>query len=165
QTVDRFDYNLSEKTQVYFRAAFEDGSLQAGSVNFSPYDGFNTGQTTRNQNYLFNVTHALSSSIVNQAKVVFNRLNLQQPLGSQPVGPTLYINDTFTGAVARFPVRFPGYSATTPGSAIPFGGPQNFLQVYDDLNWTRGSHQFRFGGQYVHIRDNRTFGAYENAVE
>src|SRR5262249_12840609 len=131
QTVDRFDYNLSEKTQVYFRAAFEDGSLQAGSVNFSPYDGFNTGQTTRNQNYLFNVTHALSSSIVNQAKVVFNRLNLQQPLGSQPVGPTLYINDTFTGAVARFPVRFPGYSATTPGSAIPFGGPQNFLQVYD----------------------------------
>jgi hypothetical protein len=28
-----------------------------------------------------------------------------------------------------------------------------------------GNHQFKFGGQYYHINDNRTFGAYENAVE
>src|SRR5262249_21695976 len=165
QTVNRFDYNLSDKTQLYFRAAFEDGSQQSGSVNFSPYQGFNTGQEIRNQNYLFNLTHTLSSNIVNQSKVVFNRLNLALPLGEQPVGPTLYINDTFTGRIAGFPVRFPGYSATTPGNAIPFGGPQNFLQLYDDVNWTKGTHQLRFGGQYVHIRDNRTFGAYENAVE
>src|SRR5262249_8456636 len=32
-----------------------------------------------------------------------------------------------------------------------------------DMSWTRGAHQFRFGGQYVHIRDNRTFGAYQYA--
>src|SRR5262249_59216984 len=67
--------------------------------------------------------------------------------------------------IAGFSIRFPGYSATTPGNAIPFGGPQNFLQLYDDVNWTHGNHQLKFGGQYVHIRDNRTFGAYENAVE
>jgi hypothetical protein len=165
QTVARFDYNWSDKTQMYFRAAFEEGSQQKGAVNFSPYVGFDTGQSTRNQNYLFNVTRTLSSNLVNQSKVVFNRLTLQQPLAEQPVGPTLFINDTFTGRLAGFPIRFPGYSATTPGNAIPFGGPQNFLQFYDDLNWTRGTHQFRFGGQYVHMRDNRTFGAFANAVE
>ncbi|MGA9773262.1 MAG: TonB-dependent receptor [Blastocatellia bacterium] len=165
QTVGRFDYNWSDKTQMYFRGAFEDASLLTGSVNFSPYQGFNTGQATRNQNYLYNITHSFSSNIVNQSKVVFNRLNLLQPLAEQPPGPTLYINDTFTGQLAGFLIRFPGYSATTPGSAIPFGGPQNFIQAYDDVNWTKGNHQFRFGGQYVHIRDNRTFGAYENAVE
>ena len=164
QTVGRFDYNWSDKTQLYFRGVYEDGELLKGSVNFSPYVGFNTGQTTRNQNYLFNVTHAISSNIVNQSKVVFNRLNRQQPLAEQPPSPTLYINDTFTGQIAGFPIRFPGYSATTPGAAIPFGGPQNFLQLYDDVNWTRGDHQLRFGGQYIHIRDNRTFGAYQNAV-
>jgi carboxypeptidase family protein len=165
QTVARFDYNMSDKTQAYFRAVFEDGVLFSGAVNFSPYVGFDTGQANRNQNYLFNVTHSFSSNIVNQSKIVFNRLNLEQPLAEQPISPTLYINDTFTGRIAGFPIRFPGYSATTPGNAIPFGGPQNFLQLYDDVNWTRGNHQFRFGGQYVHIRDNRTFGAYENAVE
>ena len=165
QTVDRFDYNWSDKTQVYFRAAFEEGSLAAGATNFSPYQGFDTGSAVRNQNYLVNVTHTVSSAIVNQSKVVFNRLNSDSPLASQPVSPTLYINDTFTGRLAGFPFRFPGYSATTPGAAIPFGGPQNFLQLYDDVNWSKGNHQLRFGGQYVHIRDNRTFGAYENAVE
>jgi hypothetical protein len=66
--------------------------------------------------------------------------------------------------INSFLVRLPGYLPTSPGSAIPFGGPQNFLQGYEDLNWTKGNHQWRFGGQYVHIRDNRTFGAYENAV-
>ncbi|MGH9842371.1 MAG: TonB-dependent receptor domain-containing protein, partial [Blastocatellia bacterium] len=38
-------------------------------------------------------------------------------------------------------------------------------QIAEDLNWTRGKHQFRFGGQYVYIRDNRAFGAYQNATE
>ena len=60
---------------------------------------------------------------------------------------------------------FPGYSETTPGNAIPFGGPQNVYQIYDDLSWTKGRHQFKFGGGYVQTRDNRAFGAYENAVE
>src|SRR6185295_17452617 len=83
QTVGRFDYNWGDKTQMYFRGAFEDASLLTGSVNFSPYDGFNTGQTTRNQNYLYNITHTFSPNIVNQSKVVFNRLNLLQPLADQ----------------------------------------------------------------------------------
>ena len=29
----------------------------------------------------------------------------------------------------------------------------------------KGKHDFRFGGSYTHIADDRTFGAYENAVE
>ena len=165
QTVGRLDYNWSDKTQMYFRGAFEESSFLKGSNNFSPYAGFNTGATTRNQNYLFNLTHSYSSNLVNATKIVFNRLNQQQPLGEQPPGPTLYINDTFTGQLAGFAIRFPGYSATTPGAAIPFGGPQNFMQLYDDVNWTKGNHQLRFGGVYIHIRDNRTFGAYYNAVE
>src|SRR5206468_7078679 len=45
------------------------------------------------------------------------------------------------------------------------GGPQNYGQAYQDVNFTKGSHQFRFGGSYVYIQDNRAFGAYEGAVE
>ena len=28
-----------------------------------------------------------------------------------------------------------------------------------------GKHQFKFGGQFIQLRDNRVFGAYENPVE
>ena len=52
----------------------------------------------------------------------------------------------------------------SPGNAIPFGGPQKLLQLYQDQTWIRGKHDLRFGGSYVHIADDRTFGAYANAV-
>jgi hypothetical protein len=164
QTVGRIDYNWSDKTQIYFRLAFQDGDTPAGTVSFSPYQGFNTGFEQRNQNYLTSVTHSISPSTVSQTKFVFNRLNQSQPLGDQPVQPTLFFFSNAVATVGGFPIRLPGYVPTSPGNAIPFGGPQNFYQVYEDFNWSRGNHQFRFGGQYVHIRDNRTFGAYQNGV-
>jgi hypothetical protein len=164
QTVGRIDYNWSEHTQVYFRGAFQQGDNPAGTNSFSPYVGFNTGLDYRNQNYLTNVTHSFSPTLVSQTKVIFNRLNQNQPLNGAPV-PTLYFFSNAVATVAGFPIRLPGYLPTSPGSAIPFGGPQNFYQFYEDVNWSRGNHTWRFGGQYIHIRDNRTFGAYENAVE
>ena len=164
QTVNRLDYNWSDKTQIYIRGVYERGSNPDGTISFSPYQGFNTGQTTFDQNYLASATHSFSPNLVSQSKVVFNRLrNADQPLGEQPTRPALYFTDAgVLRAFSKF-FRFPGYLPTSPGNGIPFGGPQNFIQAFEDLNWTRGVHALRFGGQYVHIRDNRTFGAYQYA--
>jgi hypothetical protein len=166
-TVARVDYNFSDKTTLYGRYALYSEDDFAGYVNSSPYVGYDTGQTQYNQSVLINLTHVFSPSIVNSLKVAYNRLNNKQPLGTNPVSPTLYTSATglpnlpgTTGALV-----FPGYSETTPGNAIPFGGPQNVYQIYDDLSWTKGRHQFKFGGGYIQTRDNRAFGAYENAVE
>src|SRR5262249_18204407 len=82
-------------------------------------------------------------------------------------GPTLYLSSGTTAS--RLPtgdlIALPGYLPFNPGSAIPFGGPQNLSQFYQDQTWTLGDHSVRFGGSYVRIADNRTFGAYQNAVE
>ncbi|MGH9844990.1 MAG: TonB-dependent receptor plug domain-containing protein, partial [Blastocatellia bacterium] len=124
QTVGRVDWNLSERTQIYVRYALESAEQLAGSLNYSPFDGFDTGQTNKNNNILLSVTRTLSSNLVSQTKLTFNRLTNLQPLGNQPVSPTLYL----TGGTARirgFLVSLPGYSQFTPGNAIPFGGPQN----------------------------------------
>jgi hypothetical protein len=164
-TVNRVDYNISANTQLYGRYALENGTLFAGTINNSPWVGFETGQTTFNQNYLINLTHTFSSKLVSQSKIVYNRLNLQQPLGSAPAGPTLYLNGVAFAPLEGFAVAFPGYNEFTPGSAIPFGGPQNLLQLYEDVSYIRGNHNFRFGGMYEYIQDNRAFGAYEEATE
>ncbi len=166
-TVARVDYNFSDKTTLYGRYALYSEDDFAGYINSSPYAGYNTGQTFFNQSVLINLTHVFSPNIVNSLKINYNRLTNIEPLGTNPVSPTLYTSATglpnlpgTTGALV-----FPGYSETTPGNAIPFGGPQNVYQIYDDLSWTKGRHQFKFGGGYVQTRDNRAFGAYENAVE
>ncbi|HWQ34645.1 MAG TPA: TonB-dependent receptor [Blastocatellia bacterium] len=164
QIVTRLDLNISEKTQLYGRHALESQDFQIGTNSFSPYQGFNTGIEAFNNNILLSLTHAFSPRLVSQTKLVYNRLNNQQPLGAQPPSPTLYMR-TIRTRLNNFLVALPGYLPFNPGSAIPFGGPQNLLQVYQDFNSTLGNHQFRFGGTYVHIQDNRTFGAYQTAVE
>ena len=164
QIVSRFDLNISERTQLYGRHALESQDFFVGTNTNSPYQGFNTGADAFNNNILINLTHSFSPRLVSQTKVVYNRLNNGQPLGEQPPGPTLYLRGV-TSRIAGFLVAFPGYLPFNPGLAIPFGGPQNLYQFYQDFNSNWGNHQFRFGGTYIHIRDNRTFGAYENAVE
>src|SRR5215510_14833801 len=163
--VGRIDYIHSDKTQFYMRYALESQDFQKGSNAFSPYAGFDTASDNYNNNFLLSGTHTWSSTLVTQHKLVFNRLNNDQPLGDQPVGPTYFFRTNVPVRIGGNRVALPGYLPFSPGSAIPFGGPQNFLQTFHDASWTKRNHQFRFGGQCVHIRDNRTFGAYQNAVD
>ena len=163
--VGRADWNITSKTQLYGRYALEKGDLFTGTVTNSPYAGYDSGQTTTNNSFLLSLIHTFKPTLTSQSKIVFNRLNLLQPLGSNPVGPTLYMNSVSAPSIEGNLIGMPGYSPFTPGNAIPFGGPQNFVQAYQDLSSLHGRHTFRFGGNYTYIRDNRSFGAYEEAVE
>ena len=163
--VGRADWNINSQTQLYGRYALEKGNLFTGTVTNSPYAGYDSGQTTTNNSFLLSLIHTFNPQLTSQSKIVFNRLNLLQPLGSNPVGPTLYMNAVSAPKIEGNLIGMPGYSPFTPGNAIPFGGPQNFVQAYQDLSSIHGRHTFRFGGNYTYIRDNRSFGAYEEAVQ
>ncbi len=164
--VQRVDLNLTDKTSLFARYALFNQNEFAGFVNNSPYVGFDTGQTQKNQNLLFSLSHIWSSNVVSDTKLNVNRLTLQQPLAAtQPIQPTLYFNVNFDAAVQGIGTCLPGYSCTTPGNSIPFGGPQNVFEIAQSFSINKGKHSFRFGGEYIFTKDNRTFGAYENAVQ
>lgn len=166
QNVERVDYNLSDKTQMYGRYALQRDNFSRGTVSSSPYAGFNTGAYDFNNNILFSVIHTFTPTWVSQSKAVFNRINGPvDPFGDYPAVPSLYVSAQNPGTVLGNSMVFPGYDPFTPGGSIPFGGPQNFAEVYEDVSWTRGRHSLRFGGSFEYIRDNRTFGAYETAGE
>ena len=163
--VDRVDWTISDKTQLYGRYAIFSEDDLPGSNNNSPYVGYDTGSTNFDQNVVINLTHVFTPNLVNSVKLVYNRLNNFQPLGTNPAAPTLYTGASGVIRVGGNQVGFPGYTNLTPGNGIPFGGPQNLYQIYDDLSWSKGKHQLKFGGAYIQTRDNRTFGAYENPVQ
>src|SRR5713101_885982 len=173
EEVARVDWNISDRTTFFARYASYKELDFPGTVDASPYAGYNTGQTSYDQNYSFNLSHVFTPRLVNTAKATFNRLNGPvQPLSTAPISPTLYTSATLpsvsvgpVGNQISNPLVFPGYNEFTPGSAIPFGGPQNLYQFYDDVSWTLGKHQVKFGGQFIQLRDNRVFGAYEEPVE
>ncbi len=165
-TFNRVDYNVSDKTQVYGRYALYSEQDQQGVLSNSPYNNYDLGQTYFNHNFLASVIHSFSPTWTSQSKVDFNRLtNLQQGLTSRGLVPTMYANITGQVAIGSDSVAFPGYNPFTPGNGGAFGGPQNILQFYEDVSWSKGAHTVRFGGTYDYIRDNRTYAAYQTAVD
>lgn len=166
EEVGKIDFNLSDKTTLSGRYASYSEIDAAGFLSNSPYAGYNTGQDQYDQNIEVSLFHVFGPSFVDTAKVLYNRLNgPNDPLGAMPPGPTLYSTSAAVPTVFGQPLVYPGYLNTAPGIGIPATGVQNVYQFYNDLSWTRGNHQIKFGGQYLNIKDNRIFGAYQNPVE
>ena len=166
-SVARVDYNLSEKTQMYARYSVYSEADFEGYASDSPYAGYNSPNNQFNNSVVYSLTHSFSPSFVSQTKIDFNRFNNLQPFGSKWANvPTLYLSSpSVASTILGNNVAMPGYNPYTPGSSIPFGGPQNFVQIYQDMSKITGKHQIRFGGSYNYLRDNRTFGAYQDAGE
>jgi hypothetical protein len=165
-TVNRVDYNVSDRTQIYGRYAIYSENDFAGSVSSNAYAGYDTPNTTYNNSVVVSMTHTFSPRFVSQSKLDFNRFNADQPVASTGVVPDYYLGSgESTTFVGPYPVNLPGYLPQSPGSGIPFGGPQNFGEAYQDFSFTKGKHELRFGGTAEYLRDNRTFGAYEENTE
>ena len=165
QTVGRVDYNATDRTQVYVNYALEHRDDFAGFTSNSPYQGYDAGQTVENNTVQLSAVHTFTPAFVSQSKAVFNRFNTLQPFGAAGGNlPTIFTGESGVASLLNTNVVFPGYNPTTPGASIPFGGPQNFVQLYEDLSWARGKHNLRFGGSFDYERDNRTFGAYQDGA-
>jgi hypothetical protein len=160
----RVDHTFSERMSIFGRYAYEREEDQVGTQSFSPYDGFNTTNKNRNQNLTLQLTRTWTPKFVTESRFVYNRLLNLQPLGEAPVIPTFLISEVISQRADGDTV-LPGYFATANvlGNALPFGGPQNLYQGYTSLNWQLGGHTLKLGAQYIHIRDNRTFGAFQAA--
>ena len=73
-TVDRVDYNISDRTTIYGRYALYSEDQLAGSWTSSPYAGYNTGQTFFNQGVNINITHVFTP-----VAGEFDQVELQPP--------------------------------------------------------------------------------------
>jgi hypothetical protein len=165
--VGRIDYNLSDKTQMFFRAGRENLSEFLGTASYSAYPQYDVGSTNANQSYLFSVNHSFNSYILNSTKLSFTRFNSIDSFNNALVNtPNLMFvapTDPATNGIIQMPGLF---NASEPGlGGLPFGGPQNTIQFEHDLSWTKGRHNMRFGGQFTYIQLNVAYGAYAQAVE
>src|SRR4029077_5350549 len=62
--------------------------------------------------------------------------------------------------------QLPGLFAQFAGAGgLPFGGPQNALQLLQDFSWTKNKHTVRFGGLYDYQQMNKAFGAFAQGIE
>jgi outer membrane receptor protein involved in Fe transport len=165
--VGRLDYNLSDKTQMFFRAGNQKEVDQSGVAAYSAYPAYDVGDTAYNQSYLFSVTHSFNSNLLNNTKLSFARFNVfdsyEKSLTQVPNLMFVTPVDPYTNGTVQLPGLF---NSSEPGlGGLPYGGPQNTIQFEHDLSWTKGRHNMRFGGQFTYIQLNIAYGAYNQAVE
>lgn len=140
----RLDYNLSQQTQIFGRYSLDNRDIFAPL--FQPYsDALDQGFTARSQNFLLNLVRTWSARFVTESRVIYGRaLDEGQ---ATPEGESFPQFSVFDSILGRNPVL--------PFGSNPFGGVQNLYQFYQTASMVRGGHLFKFGGQYIHLRDNR----------
>jgi carboxypeptidase family protein len=164
--VGRLDFNLNNSTQMFFRYALENVVDFNGGDFSSPYPQYNVGDSSYNKSGLFSLNHSFSPALYGSSKISFSRLNFKNTydLASQNV-PELLMTAAPT-SIGGIPIQLPGLFAQFAGSGgLPFGGPQNALQLLQDFSWTKNKHTVRFGGLYDYQQINRAFGAYAQAIQ
>ena len=165
--VGRFDYNLSDRTQVFFRYANYNENDELGSAFASPYNQYNVGTGAFSTAYLLSGTHVFNPYLSESTKLSFSRFNAPLTYNTALQNtPTLTVSTNAQLPGTSTFIQLPGFYDFNPANGgLPFGGPQNTIQINQDLNFQNGKHSMQFGGQIMYIQANNAYGAYAQAAE
>jgi len=153
----RVDQKFSQKDNAFFRFSYENQP----SVIPGPFDttggdggGFFTGvEDNAYRSFAASWTHLVNSTLVNEVRFGYNRVNSQRVQANANVTSEQLLN---------YPGGFPGVPNVPDNGGLPqltfsdvsqIGSPtflpshevQNTYNVLDNLTWIRGRHSWKFG--------------------
>jgi len=157
----RIDYRFNPKHSAYFRFFRDQGS------NLQP-DGVTGRQISIRQvpqNGILALQSILTPTLLNEFKLGYNS-SYSRIIGVAPTVNGIDLSNlsfSIAGSVAGFSLPGQGSNAgvATPGGLIRANSAQNgrgqpytpySLSFIDSLNWTRGNHSLKFGGEVRQIR-------------
>ncbi len=133
----RTDHSLGQKDQLSFRY-LQDSTDQPGGGTIG-FVGFDADFASRYKNFLISESHVFSSSITNELRLAYNRIDLGFPIAdaSGPAGtlPQISLGGGLTSL---------GVAATFPQGRIA-----NNYQVQDTVTNIFGNHTIRTGIDYL----------------
>jgi hypothetical protein len=146
----RVDWNMSDKNQLFGTVARLNDSNGTDSITPGLFGIF---YALKGTNVSVEDTYVLNSSMVNVAKVGYNRSNLfrsQQGEGAKNYAAYYGLQNVNPLPAQWTPPQINLTNYTTLGDPYsPQGAIQNRFQYADELTWKRGNHTISFGGEYV----------------
>jgi hypothetical protein len=150
------NFNANDRLHGYY--AFQKDRRGEPTLQLNNIPGFGDTRASHRQIFTLNETHIFSATLVNEARFGFNRINIL-------FTPNAKLNPADFGIVLSGPTESIGLPQIfVGGGGVNFGGPQGFPQgradttyVFSDtLNYTRGNHSLKFGGELRRFYNNNT---------
>ncbi|MGH9340902.1 MAG: TonB-dependent receptor [Acidobacteriota bacterium] len=145
QYIWRIDHQISANNSLNFRH-FRDASERAFQPgNIAPYSLEQRTFTTNN--FSLQDTHTLSPTLLNQLQLGYTRADTTR---KSEVERTLEdLGGTLPGVA---PAQLPVFNVSgffNASSGVNYTEHPNIYQLADSLSWSRGRHEFNFGGEFL----------------
>ena len=153
----RGDSAMGGSLDLMGRYSFADRRLfePFGGPGFSALPGYGNDVARRAQNFVLNATHILSSTLLNETRMGFNRVSAsvvpeQSGTANRSVGlPELWTNPRDAGLSL---ITVSGFSPLGHEYYNPQSGTTNTFQVADTITWSQGNHLIKagFDSRFIH---------------
>jgi hypothetical protein len=156
EEIARVDHQFTDKFSVFGHWISEQVSQGYGTTQWSGDNVPTIGNTFGNPSYsaVIHTTHSISPTLLNEASFNYNgnRINII-PNGLVAAPSDFNFNRVFTGpnALNRIPTINLSQATGAQYSAnwTPWVNVADDYQIRDDISWTKGSHQFKFGASWA----------------
>src|SRR5216683_460359 len=150
-------HNFGSKDRLHGYYAFQRDQRGEPTLQGNSVPGFGDTRQSRRQIFTLNETRTFSSNVVNEARFGFNRIHIT-------FSPNAKLNPLDFGIINGIKEAIGLPQINVGGGGPNFGGPAGFPQgrsdtnfvVSDTLNYLRGKHSFKFGGEWRRFYNNNT---------
>ncbi len=147
--------NNNDRLHGYY--AFQRDQRGEPTLQGNNVPGFGDTRRSHRQIFTLNETHTFGSALVNEARFGFNRIHITFSPNAKLNPVDFGIKDGVTD-----PIGLPQIGVG--GGGINMGGPAGFPQgrsdttfvLSDTLNYLRGNHSLKFGGEWRRFYNNNT---------
>jgi outer membrane receptor protein involved in Fe transport len=148
-------HQFNDKDRIHGYYAFQKDFRGEPNLQGNTLPGFGDTRQSHRQIFTLNETHIFGPNLTNEARLGFNRINITFTPNLQVNPLDFNIDNGVTQPLGLPQISITGFNFNIGGPAgFPQGRADTTVVVSDTLNYLRGSHSFKFGGEARRFYNN-----------
>lgn len=147
------NFSANDRLHVYY--AFQRDKRGEPNLQGNTMPGFGDTRQSQRQIFTLNETHIFGPNLTNEARLGFNRINITFTPNLQLNPADFGINNGIDQSIGLPQISITGFNFNIGGPAgFPQGRADMTIVLSDTLNYLRGNHSFKFGGEARRFYNN-----------
>jgi outer membrane receptor protein involved in Fe transport len=153
-TID-ISHQIGENDRIHGYYALQRDRRGEPNLQGNTMPGFGDTRQSRRQIFTLNETHTFGPTLVNEARLGFNRIHITFTPNLQVNPQDFNINNGVTAPIGLPQISITGFNFNLGGPAgFPQGRSDTTVVLSDTLNYQHGNHSLKFGGEFRRFYNN-----------